>query len=326
MICGVKNVGKKQGVTMTDFTQRFLPNTIEAFAGQQQRNIATSLKNSVDTGNIQQKILFIGSSGIGKTSLSRFYADLLDAQVEHVNCIHNSGVDFVRGLIDGFHLPSLTHSYRVYLLDEIHGLSNTAQEALLVPLENLPAHVIILATSTEPQKLKGTLKSRFKVERLSLPSTEELKDLMKRIFRDINIKVSNDVKERTVQGDTILVTPDYARDLLGNSEGNIRTLVTLIEAAVDGTFESFTDKALNDTTLGEIWHDIVVGRNRFDYNIADFGGIARGLGYYALAVLRGDNKNVAPVAAKVLQNFGQGLSVTMPPEIAFYSVLLDVVG
>lgn len=305
-----------------DFATKFHPNTIDSFVGTQQRNVATTLQASVDTGTPIQKLLFLGNSGIGKTSLSLFYAQLLDAQIHHINCIENSGIDYVRDLVGRFAVGSLAHKYTIYMLDELHGWSGKAQEAILVPLENLPPHVIVLATSTEPQKLVSTLKSRFQVHHLQLPTEDELKRYMLRVFDTVGVSIDKTLtNDRVVIGDAIHISPQYARAVLNAANGNIRTLITQIEMVVAGTFENVTDtgNAASTNMVKTIYDACVTGAIRFDYSIADYAQITNGVAYWALRVLKSNPDDSA--ARKVFALFSKGLANNVPPEIAFYSLL-----
>lgn len=304
-----------------DFTLKYRPKTVADFVGTGQQRFAQVLATSVADGKPIQKVLLTGNSGLGKTSLAMFYAGLLNAEIVEINCVENAGVDFVRDLLIEMQAPSLFVDYKVYLLDEVHGWSGKAQEALLTPLESLPDHVIVVAASTEPQKLKNTLVSRFSAHhlKLTLPTQAELKRYMMGIFNLENISIDGSVSDRSVSDNGgVTISPQYAKSLLESAGGNIRTLIGLIQQAKTGIFTNSNSETSDSDydVIRVIWQ----GDIRYDYPITDYEGVLHGLCGYALGVLRRDPGNQR--AKQVLRHFGGGLPERVSPAVGFYHLLV----
>ena len=200
--------------------------------GVTQNNVIDRLTKLIEEGNPPHLVLLVGSSGIGKTTIAKWYVEQLgitpDA-VEHINCVDFSSVSYVREVV----LPSLQNppifgSTRIaWILDEFHGWASKAQDALLVELENMLPHAFIIAASTEPQAITEALRSRFGEHcyTLTSPSRKSLTTLIK-------TEIPN-------------ILPQDGTALITESGGNVRTLLGLIAQYKAGTYVSL---AANDTT------------------------------------------------------------------------------
>ncbi len=163
--------------------RKYRPDTFESLVGQD--NIAQTLKNSILRGQLAHAYLFCGPRGVGKTTTARIFAKAincsnLSADVEPCGecesclsfaegrsyCIHeldaasNNGVEDIKTLMDQVRIPPQVGKYSVYIIDEVHMLSQSAFNAFLKTLEEPPAHAIFILATTEKHKILPTILSR----------------------------------------------------------------------------------------------------------------------------------------------------------------------
>ena len=161
--------------------REYRPETFREVIGQD--HITTILKNQVREGKLSHAYLFCGSRGTGKTTSAKILSravNCLDpkdgepcgtcaactlikngsADVIEIDAASNNSVDNVRSLIEQAQFAPLELRYRVFIIDEVHMLSNAAFNALLKTLEEPPKHVLFILATTEPQKLPATIVSR----------------------------------------------------------------------------------------------------------------------------------------------------------------------
>lgn len=160
----------------------YRPQTFSEMVGQE--NIVRALSNQVSTKRIAHAYLFCGSRGTGKTSAARIMAMAINCQnpkngdpcLECDNCkalksettldvfemdaASNSRVEEIREMLSRTDYPPQFVPYKVYIIDEVHMLSNAAFNALLKTLEEPPAYMVFILATTEPQKLPATILSR----------------------------------------------------------------------------------------------------------------------------------------------------------------------
>jgi DNA polymerase-3 subunit gamma/tau len=108
-------------------------------------------------------LLFVGPSGCGKTTLARIVRRKLrcgEADFMEVNAANNRGIDMVRDIEQRIGLAPIDGDCRVWLIDEAHALTPDAQGAFLKILEEPPSHVYFMLATTDPQKLKPTIRTR----------------------------------------------------------------------------------------------------------------------------------------------------------------------
>ncbi|MCQ2139778.1 MAG: DNA polymerase III subunit gamma/tau [Bacteroidales bacterium] len=165
------------------FARKYRPDSFETLVGQD--NIAQTLKNSIVRGKLAHAYLFCGPRGVGKTSTARIFAKAINcehpsAEMEPCGecescrsfqegrsyCIHeldaasNNGVEDIKALMDQVQIPPQVGKYSVYIIDEVHMLSQAAFNAFLKTLEEPPAHAIFILATTEKHKIIPTILSR----------------------------------------------------------------------------------------------------------------------------------------------------------------------
>ena len=129
-----------------------------------QDNVKKVLSNQLQTGEIKQAYLFCGSSGTGKTTSARIFANEVNegkGKPVEIDGASNNGVDNIRSIIDDCRMKSLDSKYKVYIIDEVHMLSLGAFNALLKVLEEPPKGVIFILCTTDPHKIPPTILSRL---------------------------------------------------------------------------------------------------------------------------------------------------------------------
>ncbi len=172
--------------------REYRPETFSEVIGQD--HITTILRNQVREGKLSHAYLFCGSRGTGKTSSAKILARAVNclapvdgepcgkcaacalvkagsADVTEIDAASNNSVDNVRSLIEQAQFAPLELKYRVFIIDEVHMLSNAAFNALLKTLEEPPKPVLFILATTEPQKLPATIVSRcqrFDFHRLTI--------------------------------------------------------------------------------------------------------------------------------------------------------------
>ena len=165
-----------------------------------QSHITRTLSSAVDSGRVSHAYLFCGPRGTGKTSAARILAKSVNCQKgpssspcgECVNCreikagispdvfeidaASNRGIDDIRELRENVRYAPVSSRYKIYIIDEVHRLTNEAFDALLKTLEEPPRQVIFIFATTEPQKLPATILSRtqrFDFKRIPVSSLAE---------------------------------------------------------------------------------------------------------------------------------------------------------
>lgn len=164
--------------------RKYRPQTLDDVLGQE--HITTTLKNAIIEDRIAQSFLFVGSRGVGKTSTARILAKILNCSqrapesadpcnecsscreitsgtsldVLEIDGASNRGIDEIRSLRENVKFKPATGAYKVYIIDEVHMLTQEAFNALLKTLEEPPAHVKFMFATTEPQRVLPTIISR----------------------------------------------------------------------------------------------------------------------------------------------------------------------
>lgn len=175
---------------------KYRPSSFEEVAGQQ--SIVRTLRNAINSGKIAHAYLFCGPRGTGKTSMARLFAKALNCEegighqcnkcsnclalnssshpdVIEIDAASNNGVDQVRELIDQVRYLPIKGRYKVYIIDEVHMMSQGAFNALLKTLEEPPDHVIFILATTEPHKVLPTIVSRCQRYDFTKIDDEDLK-------------------------------------------------------------------------------------------------------------------------------------------------------
>lgn len=151
--------------------RKYRPLGFEEVVGQD--HITTTLKNAIDGNKLAQALLFCGPRGVGKTTCARIVARMINgfeekAEINSLNIFEldaasNNSVEDIRSLIDQVRYPPQYGKFKVYIIDEVHMLSNAAFNAFLKTLEEPPSYAIFILATTEKHKVIPTILSRCQI-------------------------------------------------------------------------------------------------------------------------------------------------------------------
>jgi len=265
-----RDPGFKIKMSHTVLALKFRPQKFSDIVGQE--HITTTLKNSIKHNRIAHAYLFTGSRGVGKTTTARILAKCLNCEngptiepcnncrnckeisksisidVEEIDGASNRGINEVRELKDKAQYQPINSRYKIFIIDEVHMLTNEAFNALLKIIEEPPKHVIFIMATTEPHKIPPTILSRcqrFDFKKLS-----------------INEIISNMEKILNIEGYNIDKLTLFK--IAKKSEGSMRDALSILEQVINFYFDEngkkYIDEFLNyiDTSFfNELIRDIL---------------------------------------------------------------------
>ena len=208
-----------------------------------QDHITKILKNAIKKDQLSHAYLLVGSRGTGKTSTARILAKAVNCKsplkdgnpcnkceicesisnssfldLIEIDAASNRGIDQIRELKERIEFSPSEGRFKVYIIDEVHMLTNEAFNALLKTLEEPPAHIIFILATTDVHKLPATILSRCQRYDFRLGSDEEIRKTLKEIVKKEKLKVE-----------------DGAMDILvRNSKGSYRDALSLLDVVVNG--------------------------------------------------------------------------------------------
>ncbi|MBR6005598.1 MAG: DNA polymerase III subunit gamma/tau, partial [Clostridia bacterium] len=215
--------------------RKWRPSTFAEVSGQPQ--VTLTLLNELKSGRVSHAYLFTGSRGTGKTSCAKILAKAVNCEnpadgepccacemcrsaengdapdIIEIDAASNNGVDNIRDIREEVNLSPFRGKYRVYIIDEVHMLSQGAFNALLKTLEEPPAHVIFILATTEVHKLPATVLSRCQRFDFKRISPENISDRLKVI----------------AEGEGFKITDDAAALIARLADGGMRDAVSLLD-------------------------------------------------------------------------------------------------
>lgn len=218
--------------------RRFRPTTFDEVIGQE--HIVSALKNQVISGNIGHAYLFCGTRGTGKTSCAKIFAkainclneqngspcqkcevchalsDANNVDICEIDAASNNGVDEIRAIREKIKYPPIYGKYKVYIIDEVHMLTESAFNALLKTLEEPPKHAVFILATTESYKLPATILSRCMRFDFRLVAKEELVKQIKKVFDQIGVAYDEQAVE----------------EIALSAEGSVRDALSIADCVV----------------------------------------------------------------------------------------------
>ena len=216
----------------------YRPQKFSEVVGQQ--HIIKTLQNAIQLNKVAHAYLFCGPRGTGKTTLAKIMAKALNCEhgpsiepccecdickgitkgmisdVVEIDAASNNGVEDVRALRDTVKFLPSSGRYKVYIIDEVHMLSNQAFNALLKTLEEPPAHVVFVLATTEPYKLPNTILSRCQRFDFQAISIEDILKRLRIVANEENIKV----------------TEEALHQIANSAEGGMRDALSLFDQCI----------------------------------------------------------------------------------------------
>ncbi|MCM1439425.1 MAG: DNA polymerase III subunit gamma/tau [Roseburia sp.] len=186
------------------FYRTFRPTTFDSVVRQE--HIVKILTNQIQTGKIGHAYLFCGPRGTGKTTLAKIFARAINCErpvngspcgecpscralasgaaldISEIDAASNNGVDEMRDIREKVQYPPVNVKYKVYIIDEVHMLTQSAFNAVLKTLEEPPAHAVFILATTEPQKIPATILSRCMRFDFKLIPQPDLEKLIKNVY------------------------------------------------------------------------------------------------------------------------------------------------
>lgn len=205
--------------------RKFRPQTFEEVNGQE--HVTTTLKNAISSGRIAHAYLFSGPRGVGKTTLARLLAKSLNCEkgpsakpcqvcsqckeitagssidVIEIDGASNRGIEQIREIRENVKFTPVNSKYKIYIIDEVHMLTEEAFNAFLKTLEEPPKYTVFVLATTNPQKIPQTILSRCQRFYLKRLSSEEIVNKLEFIIKQEDIQTEDEVLSlisRNVEG------------------------------------------------------------------------------------------------------------------------------
>ena len=183
--------------------RKYRPLGFDEVVGQE--HITKTLKNAIDQNHLAQALLFCGPRGVGKTTCARIVAKMINQfesndplnnsqnlNIYELDAASNNSVDDIRNLIDQVRYPPQTGKFKVYIIDEVHMLSNAAFNAFLKTLEEPPSYAIFILATTEKHKVIPTILSRCQIFDFNRIETSDISKQLAKIASEEGIEAEDE--------------------------------------------------------------------------------------------------------------------------------------
>lgn len=238
--------------------RKWRPKRFEEVVGQD--HVTRSLQNALRTGKLAHAYLFTGTRGVGKTSIARLFAKAIRCEnrgtdmnpcgvcisckdIDHghsldyieIDGASNNSVDNIRELIENVRYLPARGTHKLYVIDEVHMLSNAAFNALLKTLEEPPAHALFIFATTDAHKLLGTVISRCQRFDFKNVTTEVLANHIQFVAKNEGISFSD---------------PQLVKKLAEYGRGSVRDMLSLFDQVLSLAGGQIIDEATFFQSLG----------------------------------------------------------------------------
>ena len=189
---------------------KYRPQRFEDVVGQ--KSITQTLENAIAKDHLAQAMLFCGPRGVGKTTCARILAKKINDNDEaaaqdndfsfnifELDAASNNSVEDIRNLIDQVRIPPQVGKYKVYIIDEVHMLSQAAFNAFLKTLEEPPAHAIFILATTEKHKIIPTILSRCQIFDFKRIGVTDTKNYLQKIAKTKGIQAEEEALQLIAQ-------------------------------------------------------------------------------------------------------------------------------
>ncbi|WP_340198878.1 DNA polymerase III subunit gamma/tau [Ascidiimonas sp. W6] len=220
--------------------RKYRPQTFKDVVGQ--RAITNTLLNAIENNHLAQALLFCGPRGVGKTTCARILAKKINQDgfenpdedfafnIFELDAASNNSVDDIRSLIDQVRIPPQTGKYKVYIIDEVHMLSQAAFNAFLKTLEEPPRHAIFILATTEKHKIIPTILSRCQIFDFKRITVKDAREYLKYIAQNQNIEAEEDALHIIAQ----------------KADGAMRDALSIFDRVVSFSGKQLTRKAVTE--------------------------------------------------------------------------------
>ena len=190
--------------------RKYRPQTFMDVVGQ--KAITDTLENAIANDHLAQALLFTGPRGVGKTTCARILAKKINEKttptdgdndfafnIFELDAASNNSVEGIRSLIEQVRIPPQVGKYKVYIIDEVHMLSNAAFNAFLKTLEEPPAHAIFILATTEKHKVIPTILSRCQIFDFKRITISDARDYLKYIAKEQGLEAEDEALQIIAQ-------------------------------------------------------------------------------------------------------------------------------
>ncbi len=220
--------------------RKYRPQTFKDVVGQEA--ITNTLNNAIEHNHLAQALLFCGPRGVGKTTCARILAKKINQDgserndedfafnIFELDAASNNSVDDIRSLIDQVRIPPQVGKYKVYIIDEVHMLSQSAFNAFLKTLEEPPKHAIFILATTEKHKIIPTILSRCQIFDFKRISISDAANYLKYIAEEQGIEAEEDALHIIAQ----------------KADGAMRDALSIFDRVVSFSGKKLTRKAVTE--------------------------------------------------------------------------------
>jgi DNA polymerase-3 subunit gamma/tau len=220
--------------------RKYRPQTFRDVVGQQ--SITNTLTNAIENNHLAQALLFCGPRGVGKTTCARILAKQINSDgtespdedfafnIFELDAASNNSVDDIRSLIDQVRIPPQVGKYKVYIIDEVHMLSQSAFNAFLKTLEEPPKHAIFILATTEKHKIIPTILSRCQIFD----------------FKRITVKDAAEYLKYIAEEQGVIAEEDALHIIAQKADGAMRDALSIFDRVVSFSGKDLTRKAVTE--------------------------------------------------------------------------------